>query len=1259
MSAKDLRVAVRLGAVLTVVVVLCAGSFQVAAQCLIHEYLSGGSCNPCALENCDLLGPGLALTVCPGDGTTDVSGCTDCTALGMFVSGDGMSCTGSCPAGEAVVAGAPGDTTCAECATDMFASNGVCEACTHTSASCTADGFALTTSCEMGAASDVSTCADCAAMGMFVSGDGMSCTGGCPAGQAVVAGAPGETNCMTCPVTFYVTGGVCVECEHTPTTCGDDGFARNPCPVGVTFDSSTCLNCTAMGQIVSVGGNGCSGGVSCPTGEAVVPAPPGELACAPCGADTFSENNLCVTCAATAGSCTGDGFALTASCGAGEGSDVSVCTNCTAAGMFVSADGASCIASTCPVGESVVAGPPGDTTCSGCAADMYQSGNSSGCVACAHNSGGCSDAGFAVTASCGVGETSDVSVCTDCAAMGMFVSGDGMSCTGGCPAGQAVVAGAPGETNCMTCPVTFYVTGGVCVECEHTPTTCGDDGFARNPCPVGVTFDSSTCLNCTAMGQIVSVGGNGCSGGVSCPTGEALVPAPPGELACAPCGADTFSENNLCVTCAATAGSCTGDGFALTASCGAGEGSDVSVCTNCTAAGMFVSADGASCIASTCPVGESVVAGPPGDTTCSGCAADMYQSGNSSGCVACAHNSGGCSDAGFAVTASCGVGETSDVSVCTDCAAMGMFVSGDGMSCTGGCPAGQAVVAGAPGETNCMTCPVTFYVTGGVCVECEHTPTTCGDDGFARNPCPVGVTFDSSTCLNCTAMGQIVSVGGNGCSGGVSCPTGEALVPAPPGELACAPCGADTFSENNLCVTCAATAGSCTGDGFALTASCGAGEGSDVSVCTNCTAAGMFVSADGASCIASTCPVGESVVAGPPGDTTCSGCAADMYQSGNSSGCVACAHNSGGCSDAGFAVTASCGVGETSDVSVCTDCAAMGMFVSGDGMSCTGGCPAGRAVVAGAPGDTTCAECAVDMFANNGVCEACTHTSASCSADGLALSSACGMGEVSDVSTCTNCTARFMFVTFDGMSCDGGCPGTEVLVPGPPGAQNCMRCPEHTFPDGGVCVDCEFTPETCNADGFALGACDEGGVSDPSSCTDCASMDMFVSADGASCIASTCPVGESVVAGPPGDTTCSGCAADMYQSGNSSGCVACAHNSGSCSDAGFAVTASCGVGEMSDVSVCTDCAAMGMFVSGDGMSCTGGCPAGQAVVAGAPGETNCMTCPVTFYVTGGVCVECEHTPTTCGDDGFARNPCPVGCLRPHAYGDGPDCECWW
>ena len=50
------------------------------------------------------------------------------------------------------------------------------------------------------------------------------------------------------------------------------------------------------------------------------------------------------------------------------------------------------------------------------------------------------------------------------------------------------------------------------------------------------------------------------------------------------------------------------------------------------------------------------------------------------------------------------------------------------------------------------------------------------------------------------------------------------------------------------------------------------------------------------------------------------------------------------------------------------------MFVSADGLSCSGMCSSGRVVVAGPPGDETCETCDIDYFATSGVCERCAVT---------------------------------------------------------------------------------------------------------------------------------------------------------------------------------------------------------------------------------------------------------------------------------------------
>ena len=64
-----------------------------------------------------------------------------------------------------------------------------CEACTHNASNCNGDGFAFV-GCGSGESSDVSTCTNCTALGMFVSGNGAGCEGSCP-GRAASSGGDG------------------------------------------------------------------------------------------------------------------------------------------------------------------------------------------------------------------------------------------------------------------------------------------------------------------------------------------------------------------------------------------------------------------------------------------------------------------------------------------------------------------------------------------------------------------------------------------------------------------------------------------------------------------------------------------------------------------------------------------------------------------------------------------------------------------------------------------------------------------------------------------------------------------------------------------------------------------------------------------------------------------------------------------------------------------------------------------------------------
>ena len=84
-----------------------------------------------------------------------------------------------------------------------------------------------------------------------------------------------------------------------------------------------------------------------------------------------------------------------------------------------------------------------------------------------------------------------------------------------------------------------------------------------------------------------------------------------------------------------------------------------------------------------------------------------------------------------------------------------------------------------------------------------------------------------------------------------------------------------------------------------------------------------------------------------------------------------------------------CGSGESSDVSTCTNCTALGMFVSGDGSDVHWRMQHSWCMVASA-GRTWRRWCAVPCGAEIRIrvgskCEACTHNASNCNGDGFAF----------------------------------------------------------------------------------------------------------------------------------------------------------------------------------------------------------------------------------------------------------------------------------
>ena len=446
---------------------------RVCVDCPSGTYENSGVCVPCTFTQDNCNGVGFAAGGCEPRATSDNSTCTNCTALGSFVSSDGRTCTGGCDEGSRPVGG----------------TESMCEVC----AACPADEFPSVV-CTV---TEEHVCSPC--------------TGptSCGAGEGLVACGPESTDvgmreCVTCPVGTYGNGNVCLNCTFAAADCSEAGLVFFECGEGSTSDVSTCTNCTAMSMFVSGDGATCTGG--CVAGEVPVVGAPGEMVCNACPDNMYQEGPDCILCAHDAGNCNEAGLVLQ-SCGLTVTSDVSTCTNCTAMGMFVSGDGGSCTGG-CNAGEVPVAGAPGEMVCNACPDNMYQEGPD--CILCAHDAGNCNEAGL-VLQSCGLTATSDVSTCTNCTAMSMFVSGDGGSCTGGCNAGEVPVAGAPGEAVCDTCAVDTYENGTECVACAHTAAACNDTELAFVGCPGGGSSDVSACTNCTMLGLPVASNGMMCA----------------------------------------------------------------------------------------------------------------------------------------------------------------------------------------------------------------------------------------------------------------------------------------------------------------------------------------------------------------------------------------------------------------------------------------------------------------------------------------------------------------------------------------------------------------------------------------------------------------------------------------------------------------------------------------------------------------------------------------------------------------------------
>ena len=347
-------------------------------------------------------------------------------------------------------------------------------------------------------------------------------------------------------------------------------------------------------------------------------------------------------------------------------------------------------------GESSVEGL---RECVPCGNHTYE--NNGECVPCANDDDSCPYTLKDYLVPCGIGEAEDVSECVTCQLITNFFA-----------------------NGCFDCPVRTWQHEPLdCEWCLYNSTVCNGDDFALVDCPGALLEDTSSCTNCTALGQFVSADNTSCVGG--CPAGERPVPGTTDTCEpCTPCGADEYASV-LCTI------------------------DEEHVCASCTGP-------------TSCPAGSILLdcaeSAEPGVRTCVPCGEGTYE--NNGECVACAATPETCTVVDE-VLLDCGIGETSDVAVCTVCSASGMVVSLDGRSCVqahtpvAACPAADVSVNPELGLDSAgfqTVASVQFAINQGLAVDAS---TWTRESGACRVRCDVvvlcGCAGDDD--LRCVAYG--------------------------------------------------------------------------------------------------------------------------------------------------------------------------------------------------------------------------------------------------------------------------------------------------------------------------------------------------------------------------------------------------------------------------------------------------------------------------------------------------------------------------
>lgn len=979
-----------------------------------------------------------ASNICPA--TNTANSCSQYSVSNCLLSVDGIGCYmcnsgyllhNNCSVPQLGCQIAASVSTCQNCQSGYYLSNGTCYPCYIQS------GTTNSTSspCSTCIGPLRNQCTGCKSGYVFVSSINYGCQPCAPNCLTCTVNGPGNCDTGACAPGFYQAGNntnsMCLRCDSSCTTCS------GPSNAGCTACASNYTNYTSGGTTTC-----------CPICNAgyFAFANTGSCACLIC-----SPSSNCSTCNITATNCTSCPQTLpfyfssaAGTCTTGTAipncvyfNGTSSTVQCISCSIFnlPRDDGVACVYST--VQNCAKVSSLNVLNCSSCTPGYAPSTNTS-CVPCTSPCGTCSGNTAVALSNCTsciantstnyyyytapVGITSGY--CTQCAA-------NCLNCT---------------TTACSTCNSGYYPSGAICVLCP-TGAICTTASVISS-CQSGysLTWDNSTCLPIPTSANCIFTNATSSSTGfqgysdrcTTCASGYTLAVYPGNTLAYV----NAIYNSDPCVPCTTNCSGCNAAQPSNCTSCKPGYyslanntcNSCPSLCavctssTNCTICNTgYILAVNGSCVSnSVLGVDPNCISTNGSLLTCTACATGYVLARQS--CFKCSNNGG------ITYAATCSPPPTdvngNDINssqVTTTSCLIGSYAtplcSGMGPICVGlypnspneclpngcapgyynittnsyfgcvGCNAVYSCAACAIGCTSCTnssfcySCTTGYYLLNNVCTPCSSNCLTCITNASYCTSCPQGYVINGTLCSNCQLVG--------GPTGTCNCPNGTYW-----SGFSCQNCitGCNICSSTTGCITC--------------------GSNSIYDPTKN-----ICITPSDPNCVA----IYYTSIAMP---TTCKICAIDSYLDSNSSSCTLCSSkipNCKSCSSNSICILCYTGY-YTNSASTCSACNIS--LPNCDTCSST----------------TKCDQCSLGYFWNSSLsaCVACGY----------------GCSVCSNTSSCLICGNGFTFINGSCQLCPPGCATCLTYL-------NCTSCTSRYYyvNQSAQCSPCSSLCNTCTSSG--------------------------------------------------------------------------------------------------------------------------------------------------------------------------------------------------